>query len=183
MGGKKIENTMSRLSSILVVFLLCVAFVYAVKFVDVNTICKKAKNHSFCSALLNSNPSKSRDLVSLALYTIHVGHINATNALNLSDTLVAKSSHDLEAYTYYSVCSNDFKEIVNILKVAQVDLKSKNYKYLSIHVENIRTHVSNCIDAKYPIAYPDPSLLPKYAAIVDQDAQIFSIIANYLGQA
>jgi pectinesterase inhibitor-like protein len=171
---------MARFSSAVVVFLLCLAFSYAVKFVDVDTICKEAKDPSFCSTLLNSNPSTSRDLVSLAQYTLDVGHINATNALNLSDTLLAKSSHDLAANVYYSVCSYDFKEIVHLLKVAQVELKSKNYKYLSIYATNVRSHIYNCIEAKYPSAYPDPSLLPKYGAIVDQVAQIFYIIANYL---
>jgi pectinesterase inhibitor-like protein len=105
---------MTRLSSVVVVFLLYVSFTYATKIVDVNTICKNTMNPSFCSALLNSNPGASQDLVTLAQYTIDVAHTNATNTINLIKKLIAQKGSS-EAHMHYHSCLFFFNEIISTL--------------------------------------------------------------------
>jgi hypothetical protein len=61
-------------------------------------------------------------------------------------------------------------------------LKSKIYDSAVQEANSIRIYVDNCISGDSPgeSPYHDTSLLPKYAAIVDQVAQIICTIEKYL---
>jgi pectinesterase inhibitor-like protein len=94
---------MIRFSCLMVVFLLCVVSSYAVKVVDVDTICKNVtSNPSFCFTLLKSK--HAADLVTLAQYTIDVARSNVTNVVNLIKKLISQSGSDLNPKNCYENC-------------------------------------------------------------------------------
>ncbi|CAL5191367.1 unnamed protein product [Lathyrus oleraceus] len=175
---------MAHFSSVAIVFLLCVASSYAVKTVDVDTICKGAKNPSFCLTLLNSKAGASQDLVSLAQYTIDVTLANTTNTIKLLNKLISKSGGDAEAKYHYHACLVHFDAIARLLEVTPYFLKMKNYDKVFKDAISVRIHVGSCIsgdspgDPHYP--YHDPSILPKYANMVDQVALVFIAVLQHL---
>ncbi|XP_058736580.1 pectinesterase inhibitor 1-like [Vicia villosa] len=179
---------MAHFSSVAMIFLLCVASSsYAVKTVDVNTICKGVKNTSFCVTLLNSKPGTSRDLLSLANYTIDVTLANTTNTIKLLQSLISKSGGDAEAKYHYNGCLSHFKAIAGMLGAARYHMKSGEYDTVLEEAVAVRIHVDNCIsgdspgDPHYP--YHDKSMLPKYANMVDQVAQVFAAVMDFLNPA
>ncbi|XP_045791992.1 pectinesterase inhibitor 2-like [Trifolium pratense] len=163
-------------SFILLVFLLCITSSYSTKIVQVDEICHKAKNPSFCSTLLNSK--KGADLVSLAQYTIGVLRVNMTNTVKLINTLIAQSGNDVKALTHYKMC---LKEFVNdggalfVLGNVERVLKEGNYHLMSVGANDIMQDIRNCI---YDTSYHDTSSLPSYGEVALQIDQIIQIIAG-----
>lgn len=179
---------MTAFSSLVVVFLLCVASSYAVKVVDVETICKNVTNPSFCSTLLNSKPDASRDLVSLAEYTLNVVRANVTNTLKLINKLIAQSGSNEVARYHYQVCLTNFGERIGALStIAYIQqlLKEKYYQFAYDSAADIEGDVNNCLTGESPSdpPYHDTSLLPKYANVIAQVGQIIVSILSYLMQA
>lgn len=176
---------MSRFSLIALVFLLCVALSSATKVVDIGTICKKAKDPSFCLKLLKSKPGgASGDLVSLTQYTIGVLRTDITNTINLIKKLSTQSS-DRKAKTHYKNCLSNFGESEGALGEvfeAQQLLKSGDYSGVNLHASSIMTDVDDCISGDSPGSQPfhDTSVLPKYARVVTQVSQIILILTNFL---
>lgn len=174
---------MVRFLSIMVVFLSCVASSYATKVVDVQEICKKATNPSFCSTLLKSKPGGvGEDLVSLASYTIDVLHTNVTNTISLITKLVAQSGSDSMKQNLYKNCLSRFGmddgalgEVVEAQKV----LKDSDYNGVNMHISSVMTDVDECL-SKDSTPDNDTSLLPKHVECVNQVAQIVLIISNVL---
>ncbi|CAK8540930.1 unnamed protein product [Lathyrus sativus] len=175
---------MAHLSSLAIVFLLCVASSYAVKTVDIDTICKGVKNPSFCLTLLNSKPGASRDLVSLAQYTMDVTIANTTNTIKLLNMLLSKSGGDAEAKYHYDACLVHFDAIADILKATLHYMKIGEYDNVLSEALGVYIHVDNCIsgdspgDSHYP--YHDRSMLPEYANMVGQVSQVFVAVLHHL---
>jgi pectinesterase inhibitor-like protein len=174
---------MVRFSFLPVVFLLCVASSYATNIVDVQAICKKAKNPSFCLNLLNSKPGGAGgDLVSLASYTLGVVRADVSNTITLLTKLIEQSGSDPKKQDYYKNCLSNFgmdEGALGEVTEAQQLLKDFDYNGVNVHMSSVMTYVDDCLSGdSSPIK--DTSLLPKYADVVDQVAQIILIISNML---
>ncbi|KEH25470.1 putative pectinesterase inhibitor domain-containing protein [Medicago truncatula] len=177
---------MAHFLTLVVVFLFCVASSYAVNVVDVQAICKEAKDPSFCLTLLKSKPGGvGQDLNSLAQYTIDVLHTNVSNTVTLITKLIAQSGSDRNKQDHYKNCYSHFLldggalgEVVN----AQQQLKAFDYYNVYTHMNAIATDVYDCLtgdesvhqDARVLSLYKDTSLLPKYVDVVGQIALIIT---------
>ncbi|CAI8592106.1 unnamed protein product [Vicia faba] len=173
---------MAHISSLAMVFLLCVASSYAVNTVDVNTICKGVKNPSFCVTLLDSKPGENRDLVSLGLYTIDVTLANTTNTITLINMLISKSGGDAQAKHHYDRCLLHFNGIAAMLKQTPDFMKRGEYDTALQDAVGVRSHVRVCVSEDSDPHHPfyDSSELPIYANSVDQVAEVFAAILNHL---
>ncbi|KAL5057617.1 hypothetical protein RYX36_029221 [Vicia faba] len=168
---------MSSLSILAIVFLLCIASSNAA--VDIQAICQKAKNPTFCTNLLT--PKAGGDLSSLAQYTLDVTRTDVSNTVSLLKTLIGKSGVDPKLQTHYKECLDHFDEeqaLGDVLEAIQL-LKSLDYNGVSVHLSAVMTDVDECLSDESP---PDNSDLPKSAETVYQVSQISLIISNLLAQ-
>lgn len=166
---------MVRLSILTIVILSYLASSNAA--VDVNAICQKAKNPSFCTDLLT--PKAGGDLDSLAQYILDVARTDVSNAVSLLKTLIGKSGVDPKLQTHYKNCLDHFGEeqaLGDILEAIQL-LKGLDYNGVNIHISAVMTNVNECLSDQSP---PDTSGLPKSADTVYQVSQIGLIITNLL---
>ncbi|CAK8542647.1 unnamed protein product [Lathyrus sativus] len=166
---------MARLSILTIIFLSYLASSNAA--VDVNAICQKAKNPSFCTNLLT--PKAGGDLDSVAQYTLDVARTDVSNTVSLLQTLIGKSGVDPKLQTHYKNCLEYFDEeqaLGNILEAIQL-LKALDYNGVNIRMSAVMTNVDDCLSDQSP---PDTSDLPKSADTVYQVSQISLIITNLL---
>lgn len=170
---------MARFSFSAIVFLLCVASSCAAQVVDVHTICKKTSNPSFCLSILNS--SSNKDLVNLEQYTIGVVRTKVTGTITLINTLIARSGSNPKATQHYKSCLLHFGNEGALGEVASVQqsFMKKDYFGVNTHATALMTQASNCESASDP-SFHDPSMLPKYAQVVAQVAEIILTISNFL---
>ncbi|XP_073221581.1 pectinesterase inhibitor 1-like [Cicer arietinum] len=174
---------MSRYIS-LVVLVLCVASSYAMKVVDIDTICKHEEvNTSLCITLLKSK--QGADLLILAQYTIDVLYTEVNNTVTLINTLIHQYYKDLEAKSHYIKCVNLFGEpngAAGDIKRIESTMKDGDYGGMNEKVLSILIDYDSCINGEYPTdtPYPDKSLLPKYAKVVHDVAFILFVISDYL---
>ncbi|XP_073222050.1 uncharacterized protein [Cicer arietinum] len=175
---------MVRLSFLLLVFLVCVTSTYAVKVVDIDTICKNVKNHSFCSNLLNSKPGAKEDLVSLTQYTIDVLHDNITNTVNLINKLIVQSAGNFNLTYHYQSCLSVFGikngGALQLIEEVKKLFKTRNYTAVITYLNDISFDALACLVTNSP---SDTSVLSKYVDDVKQVTDIVRIILSYLMQA
>ncbi|KAJ1397027.1 Pectinesterase inhibitor domain [Sesbania bispinosa] len=180
---------MGRFSPFVLVFLLFVASSsYEAKVVEVNVICKETQNPSFCSSLLNSRPcGTGADLVSLAQYTIDVVRSNVTNSITLIKSLIAQSANDSKASAHYKLCLEFFSSdacALGSVEDTEKRLKEGDYQGVNLGASAVWTSVDSCISGDAPSPseppYPDHSLLPKYASVIEQVVQIILSISILL---
>jgi pectinesterase inhibitor-like protein len=176
---------MIRFSLLLVVFLLCDVSSYAMKVVDVGTICKNVNdNPSFCLTLLKSK--NGTDLVTLGQYTIEVARIDLTNTVNLIKKLISQSGSDIKAKAHYENCLSLFGTgdggALSELVDAEKYLKSGEYISFRVQVNNMIADYSDCITGGDPSVppYQDRSVLPKYAEVVHDVVDILFAITIFL---
>ncbi|XP_058739552.1 pectinesterase inhibitor 1-like [Vicia villosa] len=166
---------MSCTSILAIVFLFCIASSNAA--VDIQPICQKAKNPSFCINLLA--PKAGGDLKSLAQYTLNVDRTDTSNTVSLLKTLIGKSGVDPKLHSHYKNCLDHFDEeqaLGDILEAIQL-LKALDYQGVSSYMSAVMTNVDECLTDESP---PDTSDLPKSAETVYQVSQISLIISNML---
>ncbi|PNX70192.1 pectinesterase inhibitor 2-like protein [Trifolium pratense] len=168
-----------------VVFLLCVVSSYAIKVVDVDTICKNVNdNPPFCLNLLKSK--NGTDLVTLAQYTITVARIDLTTTVNVINKLISQSGSDLKAKDHYEYCLSLFGTggggALSLLGDGEQHLKNGDYDSFNVQVNSIIADYSECIKGRTPGVppYDDKSVLPKYAEVVHDVVDILSAIALFL---
>lgn len=174
---------MVRFLSIVVVFLSCVASSYATNDVNVQEICKKATDPSFCLTLLKSMPGGAGgDLVCLASYTIDVLRNDVSNTISLITKLIAQNGSDSKKQNHYKNCLSNFGmddgalgEIVEAQKL----LKDSDYNGVNVHISSVMDGAHECLSEDSPPSN-DSSLLPKHVKCVNQVAQIILIISNVL---
>jgi pectinesterase inhibitor-like protein len=178
---------MIRFSCFMVVFLLCFVSSYAVKVVDVDSICKNVTdNPSFCFTLLKSK--HGADLVTLAQYTIDVARINVTNIVNLIKTLISQSGSDPKAKSHYENCLSSFgtenNGALSMLVDAEQYLKNRDYDEFGEQVVGLFADYTSCIETDSPDdpPFPDKSLLPKYAGVFRDVVEIMNVIWLYLSE-
>ncbi|XP_027357188.1 pectinesterase inhibitor 1-like [Abrus precatorius] len=166
-------------SSLVIVFLLFVVSSYAIPAQQVNDICRQSKNPSFCVTFLNSKPNAN--LYTLTQYTIEVVSVNVTNTIKLINKLISQSANDSEAKRHYQSCLVHFgynEGALGDVDTAQELLKKKDYRGVNVAASSILTDVEDCISGESPSdpPFPDPSILPKYAYVVDLFAEIILIL-------
>ncbi|CAJ2668063.1 unnamed protein product [Trifolium pratense] len=174
---------MVRLSSIMVVFLLCVVSSYATNDVDVQGICKKATDPSFCSTLLNSMPGgPGKDLSCLASYTLDVLRTNVSNTINIIEKQIAESGNDPKKQNKYKNClSNlgmDDGALGDVDEAKQL-LKDLDYNGVNMRISSLMSNVNDC-SSEDSLPFDDTSSLSKQVGVVNQVAQIVLIISNVL---
>jgi pectinesterase inhibitor-like protein len=171
---------MLRFSILVVVFILFVASSYASHDVDVQSICKKTKDPSFCLALLKSKPNGvGGDLKSLAQYTLDALHTNVSNILTLITKLIAQSASDPKKQNHYKDCLAYFGEDGGVLGYVLDSLKRfKHFDFNQVGVDMVylEFNVENCILSDSS----DTSLLPKYGDVVEKIAYTTLIMTNML---
>ncbi|GAU16642.1 hypothetical protein TSUD_325920 [Trifolium subterraneum] len=139
---------MVRLSSIVVVFLLCVVSSYSANDVDVQEICKKATDHSFCLTLLNSmSGGPGKDLGCYASYTIDVLRTNVSNTINVIKKLIEQSGSDPRKQNHYKNCLSGFEtddgalgEIEEALQL----LKDLDYNGVNMRMSALMSDINDC---------------------------------------
>ncbi|XP_061369280.1 pectinesterase inhibitor 1-like [Gastrolobium bilobum] len=173
------------ISFFVLVFLLFVGS--SNKVVEVNAICKQAKNPSFCLSLLNSKPGGATHatLIDLAQYTIGVLRANVTITIKYINLLIAHSGTDRKAINHYKSCLTHFsynEGALGDVENTQKCLRSGDYNGVNVAASAVMTDVEDCISGESPSnpSYHDPSMLPKYADVVKQIAQIILILSNFL---
>lgn len=179
--GKGHNITMvHNFSSLLLVFLLFIAPTYEIPIEQVSSICNQSKRPSFCFALLNSKPKAN--LVSLTQYTIDTTRTNVTNTIKLINSLIAQSVNDPKAKNHYKSCLEHFKGALYNVDYTQELLKKGDYQGVNVAASSIQTNVDDCISGESPTdpPYHDPSMLPKYASIIELVVEIILIISNSL---
>ncbi|XP_057433511.1 pectinesterase inhibitor-like [Lotus japonicus] len=172
---------------LLLAFLLFVASSGATKVVEVGEICKKSTNPSFCLAVLNSNPG-GKDLISLAQYTIDIDRANLTNTITLIKSLIANSSGDPKANAHYKNCLSYFVVdggAFGAIEATQQYLNKRDYVGVNMRATDVHYFVDYCISGDdspgpNPPPFPDTSLLPKYAQVIQDITEIILIISNLL---
>lgn len=179
------KNNMVRFSTLtlVVVFLSCVASSYAANVADPQTICKKAKDPSFCLNFLKSKPGGvGGDLNSLLKYTLGVLRTNVSGTISLITKLIAQSGNDLEKKNYYKSCLTFYAEdegALGEIEEAQDLLNRSDYNGVNVHISGVMSDVYNCRTGDgHP--YQDISSLPKQADVVNNVAEIILIISNLL---
>ncbi|CAJ2637208.1 unnamed protein product [Trifolium pratense] len=174
---------MVRFSFLAIVFFLCVASSYArTNFVDVQAICKRSQNPSFCLTFLNSRPGgPGKDLGDLESYTLGVLHTDVSNTITLITKLIAQSGSDQKKLNHYSLCLNYFGDdgILGRVKRAQEQLKISNYVGVNMFMGTIMNFTEDCV-SRENIPIEDTSELPKNASVVNDIAEIIAIMSNML---
>ncbi|XP_004517113.1 pectinesterase inhibitor 1-like [Cicer arietinum] len=174
---------MSRYIS-LVVFVLCVASTYAIKVVDIDTICKDEDvNTSLCITLLKSK--QGADLLTLAQYTIDVLYTEVNNTVKLIKTLIHQFDKDPTAKSHYRECFELFAKpngAAAVVEEIENKMKGGDYDGMREMTLSITGDYDTCINDDSPgaIPYPDKSLLPKYAKVVNDVANILYVISKFL---
>ncbi|OIV90428.1 hypothetical protein TanjilG_11782 [Lupinus angustifolius] len=157
------------------------------KVVDVKVICTRSQDSSFCSKILNSKPggANSADLISLVQYTIDVARVDATDTLNLINTLIAKSGSDQKAKDHYTKCWTHFNKdegaLSDIDRVQDL-LKKEDYIGVNTAASAIITNINDYIVGEDPEdpPYTDKSNLPQFVDVVKKVADIILVISKYL---
>ncbi|XP_073221580.1 uncharacterized protein [Cicer arietinum] len=154
------------------------------KVVDIDTICKDENiNTSFCITLLKSK--QGADLVTLAQYTIDDLQIEVNNTVNLIKTLIHQYDKDPQAKSHYVECFDLFggpNGAVANFEDMENTLKGGDYHGMIEAVYGVLVAYESCIEGESPgeIPYPDKSLLPKYAKVVEDVAYIILAITKFL---
>nr|KYP56013.1 Pectinesterase inhibitor 1 [Cajanus cajan] len=168
-------------SPFVLVFFLFTTSSYAISPGEINAICKQTRNPSFCVTLLNSKPSAN--FVTLAQYTINVAHDKVIDTINLINSLI-KSADNSETKDHYTLClvHFSFEGALGQVLYTQEMLKKGDYEGVNVGASGILTNVDDCIlgDSPSDPRFPDPSMLPKYADVVDSIADIILSISRYL---
>ncbi|XP_073221579.1 uncharacterized protein [Cicer arietinum] len=140
------------------------------KVVDIDTICKKENvNTSVCITLLKSK--QGADLLTLAQHTIDVLYIEVNNTIKLIKTLIHQYDKDPEE-----------NPITDNVLIFLANRMGGDYGGINEKVLSILTDYECCINgaSSSEIPYPDKSLLPKYAKVVDDVASILFAISEFL---
>jgi pectinesterase inhibitor-like protein len=175
---------MYRFSLLAIVFLLYVASSYArTNIVDVQAICKQARDPSFCFTFLKSRPGgPGKDLVDLESYTLGVLRTNVSNTITLITKLITQSGSDLKKQNHYKICLQYFGDeegALGFVKRAQQDLENSDYISVNLNAAAVIDFADDCLsDDNIPIK--DTSLLPKNASVVKKIAEIIIIISSML---
>ncbi|XP_058773324.1 pectinesterase inhibitor 2-like [Vicia villosa] len=179
---KKKKKKMIRLAILVVLFLVCFTSSYASNEVDVEAICKKSKNPSFCDTLLKSKPGGvGGDLGSLAEYTIDVIRTDVSNTLNIITKLIEKSDSDPMKQKQYKNCLSLFgmeEGALGEVEEALQMLKKSDYNGMNMHMTVVMTNVNECLGDSEDSSTQISPELSKNVGIVDQVAQIILIISN-----
>ncbi|KAK7271712.1 hypothetical protein RJT34_27835 [Clitoria ternatea] len=172
----------------LMVFVLFVSSSHVAQGVELDSICNKTENYSFCFNLLNSKVGHGTtgvDLVTLAQYAIDVTRVNITNSMKLINHLMRKNANSPEASDHYYLCLKDLgyeRGALAHVMAAEEALKVGDYSLLKIEATSIQIFIDACIEGESPedSPYHDTSRLPKYAHIIGQVTDIIVIISNFL---
>ncbi|WJX29732.1 hypothetical protein P8452_18339 [Trifolium repens] len=175
---------MFRFSLLVIVFLLYVASSYArTNIVDVQAICKPAQDPSFCFTFLKSRPGgPGKDLGDLESYTLGVLRTNVSNTITLITKLITQSGSDLNKQNHYKICLQYFGDeegALGFVKRAQQDLENSDYIDVNLKAAVVSDFADDCLWGDN-IPIKDTSLLPKYASVVKNIAEIIAIISNML---
>ncbi|CAH2035989.1 unnamed protein product [Thlaspi arvense] len=145
---------------------------------DVNTICSKAKNPSFCSNFFKSTPqTKALDLPGVAKLLIDDASGDASDAQKQFDSL-AKSASDPRTKNVYTQCSENYKDALSEFDDALKALAAKDGASLNIKVSAAMTDGDSC-NSELPSVKPSPQLLQKVSDI-DNLSGIVLVISNML---
>jgi len=167
------------------VFLLFASSSFAIQVVELDHICKKTQDPTFCFNLLSSKPGGiiGTDLIDLTQYALDVTRVNITTTTKLIKRLIRINHNNLEAKDHYTICLNQIHMgALTKVESTQEILKSGDYRDLNVVASGIRTYIELCIDGESPTdtPYNDTSLLPTYANDISQVVDIILGIANIL---
>ncbi|CAH2053484.1 unnamed protein product [Thlaspi arvense] len=113
---------------------------------DIKAICGKAKNPSFCTNYMKSNPKTSgADIKTLAQITFGSAQTSATGALTKIQSL-AKTANSPALKQGYTSCVEQYKSAISILNEAKQSLATGDKGGLNIKVSAAMTSSTTCQD-------------------------------------
>ncbi|CAA7015597.1 unnamed protein product [Microthlaspi erraticum] len=113
---------------------------------DINAICAKAKNPTFCSNYMKSNPKTSTaDIKTLAKITFGSAQANASGALTKIQSLV-KTETNPTLKKGYTSCAEQYKNAMSSLNDAKQSLDSGDGPGLNIKVSAAMEGSTTCQD-------------------------------------
>ncbi|XP_010487596.1 PREDICTED: pectinesterase inhibitor 2-like [Camelina sativa] len=111
---------------------------------DIKAICGKAKNQSFCSSYMKSNPKTSgADLPTLAKITFGSAQTSASEAFNRIPSL-AKTATNPTFKKAYTSCVQHYKSAISSLNDAKKSLASGDGAGLNIKVSAAMEGPTTC---------------------------------------
>ncbi|XP_058776348.1 uncharacterized protein LOC131650661 [Vicia villosa] len=151
--------------------------------VEIDVICQKASNPSYCSNILNSKPggAKCVSLVDLADYIIDALIDNSTNTNMLISRLIDQIGNNDTEINYYSKCKSNFIRVDGViykLIYASRDLTDMQYPAMVKGIDIVMEYVLECIDSLHQ--HKTSPLLANDVEVLRQGIQVLQIIAKYL---
>ncbi|VVA97964.1 unnamed protein product [Arabis nemorensis] len=113
---------------------------------DLKAICAKAKNPSFCSTYMKSNPKTSgADIQTLAKITFDSAQTSASGALTNIQSLAKKETNPT-LKKRYTACVEQYKNAISNLNEAKQNLASRDGPGLNIKVSAAMEGSTTCQD-------------------------------------
>ncbi|KAK2643764.1 hypothetical protein Ddye_018959 [Dipteronia dyeriana] len=113
---------------------------------EINGICSKTLNPSYCVKLLKSTPgTATADLKSLAKIILDLARSNATKTLNQIHSLIPKTT-DPKLKESYRSCSEHYDNAIGDLNKAESDFKQGDYFGMNIQASGALDAAGDCDD-------------------------------------
>lgn len=127
---------------------------------EINDICSKTSNPSFCSQVLNSDPRvATADLPGLAQISIDIGHAKALDTFKYIKSLLKQVlPQDPSLHERYLSCSENYDEAIDNFEMAEGAVSARSYAGAKSAISGALTQADTCNDDLQG-SPPDPSQL------------------------
>ncbi|KAI4335034.1 hypothetical protein L6164_013720 [Bauhinia variegata] len=144
---------------------------------QIDDICSKHRNPSFCEAVLNSitGGEAEVDLASVGQSLILSTHTNAFDTLTLIHSHINKTS-EVQLKQHYLTCSEHYDDALFEINEAKKSLISGDYNGVNRAASAVEKDAEAC-DSNPP---PDPSQLPKNNKNLEDFSIIVMIVSVFL---
>ncbi|KAK1592983.1 hypothetical protein Q3G72_033896 [Acer saccharum] len=145
---------------------------------EINDICSKTFNPSYCVELLKSTPkTATADLKGLAKIILDLARSNATKTLDQIHSLIPKTT-DHRLKESYQACSEHYDNAIGDLNEAESDFKQGDYFGMNIQASGALDEAGDCHDENEGLP-ADPSLR-KGNQDLENICEIILVVANLL---
>ncbi|XP_010548973.1 PREDICTED: pectinesterase inhibitor 1-like [Tarenaya hassleriana] len=159
-------------------FLLFIGSSYAITAADINAICGKALNPSFCLKYLKSNPKiLASGLPDVAKITIDSAQTSASKTFKQIQSIVQKTT-DPKSKQAYTSCLDNYESVVDTLDEAKEHLAAGDPASVNIKVSGAMDGPESCLDDLKNIK-ADPSVV-KNSEYIGNVCGITLVISNML---
>ncbi|XP_010543937.1 PREDICTED: pectinesterase inhibitor 1-like [Tarenaya hassleriana] len=159
-------------------FLLLIGSSYAITAADINAICGKTLNPSFCLKFLKSNPKiLAAGLPAVAKITIDSAQTSASKTFKRIQSIVQKTT-DPKSKQAYTSCLDNYESVVDTLDEAKEHLAAGDPVSVNVKVSAAMDGPDSCLDDLKNVK-ADPSVV-KSSEYIGSVCGITLVIANML---